>query len=205
MPGQYSTRSAFRPRLCDEAKEANATARFFLCARCRAQVLICSCCDRGNIYCAQDCAQVARRGAQRAAGRRYQLSLRGRRNHAARAQRWCDPRDRVGIGGCGLAQGGAHQNGTRPLLARIGNWRGIGDGSSVPRHEMELVWSGGNICGFSAGSDIRCHQWFDPACHLAVAFGNPQLTTAIALLRRQLIFRQQIFGTKPNYDMQLLR
>ena len=88
MPGQYSTRGAFRPRLCDEGREADATARFFLCARCRAQVLICSCCDRGNIYCAQDCAQVARRSAQRAAGRRYQLSFRGRRNHAARARRY---------------------------------------------------------------------------------------------------------------------
>jgi hypothetical protein len=49
MPGQYSIRGAFRPRLCDEAEEADATARFYLCARC-AQVLICPCCDRGNIY-----------------------------------------------------------------------------------------------------------------------------------------------------------
>jgi hypothetical protein len=95
MPGQYLTRGALRPRLCDEAKEAAATARFFLCARCRAQVMICSCCDRGNIYCAQDCAQVARRSAQRAAGRRYQSSFRGRRNHAARARRYRAQQNKV--------------------------------------------------------------------------------------------------------------
>jgi len=84
MPGQYPTHGDFRPRLCDEAKEAHATGRFFLCARCRAQVLICSCCDCGNIHCERGCAEEARRTKQRAAGRRYQLSFRGRRNHAAR-------------------------------------------------------------------------------------------------------------------------
>jgi len=42
-------------------------ARFFLCVRCRVQVLICSCCDRGQIYCADGCAQIARRERQRAA------------------------------------------------------------------------------------------------------------------------------------------
>jgi hypothetical protein len=86
MPGQYSTRGAFRPRLCDEAQQADATGRFFLCARCRAQVLICSCCDRGNIYCEQDCAQRSRCEAQREAGRRYQSGHRGRRKHAERAR-----------------------------------------------------------------------------------------------------------------------
>jgi hypothetical protein len=57
MPGRYPTHGNFRPRLCDEARQADATGRFFLCARCRAQVLICSCRDRGNIYCEQECAQ----------------------------------------------------------------------------------------------------------------------------------------------------
>jgi hypothetical protein len=88
MPGQYPTRGAFRPRLCDDAEEADATARLFLCARCRAQVLICSCCDRGNIYCGEGCAEEIRRSTQRAAGQRYQSSHRGRLNHAARARRY---------------------------------------------------------------------------------------------------------------------
>jgi hypothetical protein len=67
---------------------AAATGRLFLCARCQAQILVCSHCDRGQIYCAQGCAQTARRAAQRAAGRRYQASRRGRVNHAARAGRY---------------------------------------------------------------------------------------------------------------------
>ena len=42
--------------------------RFFLCQRCRAQTLVCSACDRGQMYCSSDCAQTARRpcGAWRA-------------------------------------------------------------------------------------------------------------------------------------------
>jgi predicted AAA+ superfamily ATPase len=37
------------------------TARLFLCARCRAQVLLCSRCDRGQVYCGPECSQSARR------------------------------------------------------------------------------------------------------------------------------------------------
>ena len=88
MPGQYLTRCGVRlhPVAC---KRADATsARFFLCARCRTQVVVCCCCDRGQIYCTGACAQEARRSAQRAAGRRYQTSRRGRVNHAARARRY---------------------------------------------------------------------------------------------------------------------
>lgn len=64
-----------------------ATGRLFLCARCRAQVFICRRCDRGNRYCDGECARAARRESQRAAGRRYQDSRRGRFAHAARARR----------------------------------------------------------------------------------------------------------------------
>jgi hypothetical protein len=88
MPAQYLTTGALRPRLCGKAKKAHATARRYLCARCRTQVLICSCCDRGNIYCNGGCAEAARRTKQRVAGQRYQDTSRGRRNHAARAERY---------------------------------------------------------------------------------------------------------------------
>ena len=64
------------------------SARLFLCALCRRQVLICSCCDRGQIYCAEGCAGEARRRAQRAAGARYQRRYRGRLKHAMRAGRY---------------------------------------------------------------------------------------------------------------------
>jgi hypothetical protein len=86
MQRQYLTHRRIRPRLCGDADEALANARLYLCARCHDQVLICSCCDHGNIYCAKGCAEEARRSAQREAGRRYQSSRRGRCNHAKRAR-----------------------------------------------------------------------------------------------------------------------
>jgi hypothetical protein len=87
MPGQYSTRCGHRPSMAAALAE-DTPGRLFLCARCRTQVLVCSCCDRGQIYCAGDCAREARSEAQRAAGRRYQASFRGRLNHATRSERW---------------------------------------------------------------------------------------------------------------------
>ena len=62
--------------------------RRYLCAGCRTAVLICSHCDRGQRYCTTGCAGQARRRSVRAAGRRYQDSLRGRHAHAKRQQRY---------------------------------------------------------------------------------------------------------------------
>lgn len=64
------------------------TGRLFLCARCQAQVLVCSQCDRGQRYCANGCANVTRRSRQREAGKRYQQSRTGRHKHAARMRQW---------------------------------------------------------------------------------------------------------------------
>ena len=64
------------------------TARFFLCAHCRAQALICRRCDRGQRYCTRTCAHHARRLRQRAAAQRYQTSRPGRFRHAERARRY---------------------------------------------------------------------------------------------------------------------
>jgi hypothetical protein len=64
------------------------TGRMYLCARCRAQVVVCRRCDRGQIYCDRRCAAQSRGAAQRAAGQRYQTSRRGRFAHAARARRY---------------------------------------------------------------------------------------------------------------------
>ncbi len=63
-------------------------ARLYHCARCHCQVVICRHCDRGNIYCTQGCAQLARSESQRAAGQRYQSSLPGRHQHADRQRRY---------------------------------------------------------------------------------------------------------------------
>ena len=83
MPGDYSTRFGLRP--CPSSSEADTTtARFFLCAGCRAQVFVCRRCDRGQIYCAGACAQEARQRSQQEAGRRYQATSPGRMKRAAR-------------------------------------------------------------------------------------------------------------------------
>jgi len=88
MSGHYSTRCRSRPHPeSSEAETKIGPLRFFLCARCRAQVYVCRCCDHGQSYCAGSCAQEARVQAQRAASRRYQESRRGRLNHAARTAR----------------------------------------------------------------------------------------------------------------------
>src|ERR1700683_2958281 len=86
MPGQYSTRCRSRPHP-ESSGSQTAPPRRFLCVRCRTPVLVCSYCDRGQIYCAGGCAQEARACAQRAAGQRYQESFRGRLKHAARSAR----------------------------------------------------------------------------------------------------------------------
>lgn len=62
--------------------------RLFVCARCRTQVVLCSRCDRGNVYCAATCSQIVRRTSMREAGRRYQSSRAGRFAHAERARRY---------------------------------------------------------------------------------------------------------------------
>lgn len=64
------------------------TGRLFLCARCQAQVLVCSPCDRGQRYCASGCADITRSNRQREAGQRYQQSRAGRHKHAARMHQW---------------------------------------------------------------------------------------------------------------------
>ena len=65
-----------------------SSTRLFNCARCRRQVVICSHCDRGNIYCGKGCSQTARRESQREAGRRYQKTRRGGFAHAERQRRY---------------------------------------------------------------------------------------------------------------------
>jgi hypothetical protein len=89
MRGEYRGQRGVRPRdVCRSDRGDGAPARLFVCVGCRSQALICSCCDRGQIYCAGDCADRARHHAQRAAGRRYQSSRRGRLAHAVRARRY---------------------------------------------------------------------------------------------------------------------
>ena len=89
MPGYYGADGASRPCHDDcHGADEHDTGRFFLCERCRAQVLICRCCDRGQIYCAEGCARIARHERRRDVARRYQTSRNGRFAHAARSRRY---------------------------------------------------------------------------------------------------------------------
>lgn len=63
-------------------------ARMFLCAGCRAQVVVCADCDRGQRYCAGGCSERTRQRLQHEAGGRYQRSPKGRHKHAQRMRRW---------------------------------------------------------------------------------------------------------------------
>jgi hypothetical protein len=64
------------------------TLRLFSCIRCHTQVVICSYCDRGNIYCGTECSQAARLQSCRLAEQRYQRTPDGRMKHALRQRRY---------------------------------------------------------------------------------------------------------------------
>lgn len=64
------------------------TGRFYNCASCHKQVIICSDCDRGQIYCNSECSQLARQESMRAANARYQQTQKGGHNHADRQSRY---------------------------------------------------------------------------------------------------------------------
>jgi hypothetical protein len=78
-----------RRRPCEHAHTPEElSARLFRCVRCQALALICSCCDHGQVYCSDSCAEEARRQSQREARRRYQESNKGRLAHAERQSRY---------------------------------------------------------------------------------------------------------------------
>lgn len=79
----------------DGSERMEAVGRFFLCGRCRTQVLICSDCDRGQSYCSGACSQLVRCASVREAGRRYQRSRRGRFAHAQRMRRYRARQEKV--------------------------------------------------------------------------------------------------------------
>ncbi len=64
------------------------SVRRYFCATCRAEVYVCSPCDRGQRYCREGCAPSARRRSTREANRRYQRTLCGRLLHAERSRRY---------------------------------------------------------------------------------------------------------------------
>lgn len=66
----------------------NKTPRLFNCHRCTNQVVICSHCDRGNIYCSKSCATQSRLENHRRSNQLYQRTFHGRQLHALRQKRY---------------------------------------------------------------------------------------------------------------------
>jgi len=64
------------------------SARLFLCVRCRQQVMLCSHCDHGQLYCSPSCSAAGRHEYRRHSAQRYQGSRSGRLKHAARTACW---------------------------------------------------------------------------------------------------------------------
>jgi hypothetical protein len=60
------------------------SARFFLCALCHQQCVVCRGCDRGQLYCSKVCSDTSRVERQREANRRYASTQAGRHNNAKR-------------------------------------------------------------------------------------------------------------------------
>jgi len=63
-------------------------SRLFSCLRCHTQVVICTYCDRGQIYCDSICSKAARRQSCREAEKRYQNTPGGKIKHARRQRRY---------------------------------------------------------------------------------------------------------------------
>jgi len=64
------------------------SGRLYHCLRCHLQVLVCTYCDRGNVYCSSACSSKSRRESRRISSRRYQATFRGKQNHALRQRRY---------------------------------------------------------------------------------------------------------------------
>lgn len=99
-------------------------ARLFLCARCRAQVVLCRYCDHGQRYCTRSCSRLARGSTRRQSAQRYQRSRGGRMAHAARTQRWRARQRCIEPGASGaLANKVTHQGSQDPVPdAPLAGW-----------------------------------------------------------------------------------
>jgi hypothetical protein len=65
-----------------------SSARLYNCACCHQLVVLCSGCDRGNIYCFDGCAEQQRIRSLRAANKPYRNTRNGKRNAARRQARF---------------------------------------------------------------------------------------------------------------------
>lgn len=64
-----------------------STSRLYHCTYCHDRVVICSRCDRGNIYC-PECSNIAPKESKKRSAKRYQSSRKGRLKNAERQRRF---------------------------------------------------------------------------------------------------------------------
>ena len=126
--------------------EETGSFRLFNCALCCLQVRLCSKCDRGNRYCGQICAALARRRSVAEAGRRYQRGFQGALNHA----------NRQAIYRVHTAEEVTHQGsagGSSSAILSFGNDKGASEPiTSKPETEARNRCSG---CGIPCGPFAR--------------------------------------------------
>ena len=89
--------------------------RLFSCALCHTQVVICSHCDRGNVYCGTRCSKAARFQSCRSAEKRYQLTPGGRMKHALRQRRYRERLKKI------VTDHGSHSPAQNALLQSVKN------------------------------------------------------------------------------------
>ena len=165
------TRPAAPPRQLAGVLMGDEPARRFLCARCRAPALVCSRCDRGQIYCATGCAAVARLQSQRDAGRRYQCSRAGRFMHAARTQRWRERQALLAVSAArsemARPQSVTHQGSPLPasdaVLAAVPSPVAAAAVPAPPAQPCKTMTTGNASSSAATSPGWRCH-WCHTPC-----------------------------------------
>jgi hypothetical protein len=167
MQGEYPAEGGVRlRRACDDGQTALGSGRLFVCAWCGCEVVVCSCCDRGQIYCGVDCAGRARRQGLRGAGRRCQQTRRGRRMHAARMARY---RAKLTQGSVGEADRMPDEGWPREIVTHHGSPAPptgdllAGDATTMPRDDASPAEPSGRAM-------TQCH-WCGRCCLLPLRRG----------------------------------
>ena len=145
--------------------------RLYKCARCAQQVHICRECDRGNQYCAGECAQIRRRESLRRAGERYQGSYRGACAHAARQRAWRERQTQ------GVTHHGSLPSAVWLTVASTSTQTTIEQGTHVDTAAVEprtQVHSGYELAITLERADLRMHA--RGAAHYA---GMPRLRCSV--------------------------
>ncbi len=124
----------------------NNTARIYNCVRCHRQCIICSDCDRGNIYCGSACAVLSRTQNHRITNRIYQKTFRGKQKHSVR-QRYYRLRQKQKV----TDQGSAN---TPPndLLPTVKN-----DNKKTMSGKICCHFCGKNVSPYLRNGYLRCH------------------------------------------------